>query len=125
VLWPHEWFAVGIAATTTVPAAILTLVLAGSGVQAPYLAFLFAVAAAAVWGGGTAGVCAAVFSSLLTWFFFIPPVWSFAPPSLAGALTVALLFGIALLVTHMWQRQRRTIDELTDTVVELRSKLKR
>jgi len=125
VLWPHEWISAGIALTTTLPAAILALVLAGADVQAPYLAFLFAVAGAAVWGGGGAGLCAAVFSSMLTWFFFIPPFWSFALPSWAGSLTIALVFGIALLMTQMWNRQKRTIDELTDTVIELRAKLKR
>lgn len=125
MLWPEEWIAAGIALATSTIGAILALLLGSYGVQAPYLVFLFSVVLALAWGGGIAGVCSAVFSSFLTWFFFIPPVWSFSLPSVTGALTVALFFAVALLVSLMWRRQRQTIDDLMDSVFDLRAKLKK
>jgi K+-sensing histidine kinase KdpD len=125
MFWPAEWIAAGVALATTTVGAIIALLLGSYGVQAPYLVFLLSVVVALAWGGRTAGVCAAVFASLLTWFFFMPPVWSFRLPSVPDAFTVGLVLAVALLVTLMWGRQRRLIDELTDATIDLRAKLKK
>lgn len=125
MLWPEEWIAAGIALATTTIAAIGALLLASYDVQGSYLVFLIAVVLALIWGGRSAGLSAAVFSCLLTWFFFVPPLWSFGLPTVADAFTAALLFAVAVLITLTWERQQRMIDDLTDAMADLRAKLKR
>lgn len=125
MLWPHEWVAAGIALATTAIGAIIALLLASYDVQGSYLVFLVAVIAALAWGGGTAGVVATLLACMFTWFFFIPPLWSFALPSVAGASTVVLVLTVALVIIVSWTRQQRMIDGLTDTAADLRGKLKR
>jgi len=123
--WPEEWIAMGIALCTTAIAALLALMLGTLQIQAPYLVFLIAAVLADMWGGGFAGISASVLSVLFTWFFFMPPQWSFAFPTLGDGLTIALLFSVALLISRLWHNQRQTIDELIDENVTLRSRLQK
>lgn len=125
MLWPREWIAAGVALATTAIAAIVALLLASYEVQGSYLVFLVAVIAALAWGGQGAGLVASLLSCMFTWFFFIPPVWSFALPNLTGAFTVALILAVALVIILTWTRQQRRIDDLADTAADLRGKLKR
>lgn len=122
--WPEEWVAMGIAVGVTAIAALAALLLDTLHVQAPYLAFLLSVLGSVALGGGAAGVCAAVLSAMLTWFFFIPPQWSFAPPTFSDGLTIALFFSIALLMSRVSDKQRQKVDELTEENFSLRSRLR-
>jgi K+-sensing histidine kinase KdpD len=122
---PHEWVAAGIALATTAIGAIVALLLASYGVQGSYLVFLVSVIAALAWGGATAGVVASLLASMLTWFFFVPPLWSFALPNVTGAFTVVLVLLVALVIILSWMRQQRTIDDLTDAAADLKGKRKR
>jgi hypothetical protein len=71
--------------------------------------FLIAVVVADMWAGGIAGISASLLSVLLTWFFFMPPQWSFAFPTMGDGLTIALLLIVSLLLGHLWHNQRETI----------------
>ena len=123
--WPEEWVATGVALCTTAIAALVALTLATLEIQAPYLVFLIAVVVADMWAGGIAGISASVLSMLFTWFFFMPPQWSFAFPTLGDGLTIALLFSVALFISHLWHNQRQTIEDLTDENFSLRSRLQK
>lgn len=122
---PHEWVSAGIALATTAIGAIIALLLASYGVQGAYLVFLVSVIAALAWGGAAAGVVASLLACMFTWFFFIPPLWSFALPSVTGALTIVLVLVVALVIILNWTRQQRAIDDLTDTAADLRGRIKR
>ena len=123
--WPEEWVATDVALCTTAIAALVALMLATLEIQAPYLVFLIAVVVADMWAGGIAGISASVLSMLFTWFFFMPPQWSFAFPTLGDGLTIALLFSVALFISHLWHNQRQTIEDLTDENFSLRSRLQK
>lgn len=125
MLWPAEWIGAGVGLASSAVGAIIALLLAGYDVQCPYLVFLFTVIAALTLDGINAGFCAAILSALFTWFFFFPPLWSFALPNPRDALAIALFLASTLLICWVWNRQRRLVEELTDSVSVLRSKLKK
>jgi|SRR6185437_14183188 K+-sensing histidine kinase KdpD len=105
--------------------AIIALALTSLSTDAPYLVLLLGTLAAAMIGGSGAGLIAILLATFVTWFFFIPPVWSFALPSRGDALTIALFLLVAFASTRLYYRQRKTIDELNATNVTLRQQLLR
>jgi K+-sensing histidine kinase KdpD len=123
LLSSQGWIAAGIALTTTMLAAILALLLASYEIDGVQLVFVLAVVVALFWGGASAGIAAAVFSCPVFWFFFVPPVWTIAWPTLTGALTTALVLAVSLLIIIIWERQRQTIYEVTDAIIDIRAKL--
>jgi two-component system sensor histidine kinase KdpD len=104
---------------------LIALSLSSMQVEAPYLLLLLGNLAAAMIGGADAGVFAILLATLVTWFFFIPPVWSFTLPSRGDALTIALFLLVAFALSRLYYRQRRIIDELNATNVTLRQQLLR
>jgi K+-sensing histidine kinase KdpD len=104
-------------------ATIAGLELATLNVEAPYLVMLPGVLFAAAVGGGFCAAIAVGFGGLATWFYFIPPVWSFALPSYQHATTLLLYVGILALVSRTYYVQRRMIDELAEANIKLRGKL--
>ncbi len=116
-------FALCVAAGVTAPAALMALQLATYDVGAPYMLLLLSVLAAAIGGGGIAGGLATVFSLIITWFFFIPPVWSFALPRWEDGVTIGVFVLVAAICCRVYQRQKRVIDELADTNLALRTHL--
>jgi K+-sensing histidine kinase KdpD len=105
--------------------ALIALSLTSMQVEAPYLLLLLGTLTASVIGGSSAGLIAVVLATLVTWFFFIPPVWSFARPSAGDALTIVLFLLVAFASTRLYYRQRRIIDELNAANVTLRQQLLR
>src|ERR1700754_3506751 len=87
--------------------ALIALSLTSMQVEAPYLLLLLGTLTASVIGGSSAGLVAVVLATLVTWFFFIPPVWSFARPSAGDALTIVLFLLVAFASTRLYYRQRR------------------
>jgi K+-sensing histidine kinase KdpD len=113
--------AVGCVAIT----ALIGLSLASLQVEAPYLLLLLGILAAAMIGGAGAGLIAIVLATFVTWFFFIPPVWSFALPTRGYVLTIGLFLVVAFAFTQLYYRQRKIIDELSSANVTLRQQLLR
>jgi K+-sensing histidine kinase KdpD len=105
--------------------AIVGLQLSSFDIEGSYLLFLPGVIMAVAVGGGVAGVIAIFFASVLTWFFFIPPLWSFAVPSIRGGVTLLLYVAVSILFCRIYYSQRRTIDELASSNVSLQAKLVR
>ena len=112
-----------VAIATTGLMAILGLQLSSINVEAPYLMFLPGIIAAVTIGGGIAGAVAVVLAGILTWFFFIPPVWSFGIPSSTYGITFLLYLAVTVLVCRLYDKQRRMIDELANANIDLRAKL--
>jgi|HubBroStandDraft_6_1064221.scaffolds.fasta_scaffold1717798_1 K+-sensing histidine kinase KdpD len=112
-----------IAVIIMVVATIAGLELATINVEAPYLVLLPGVLFAAIVGGAVSATIAVLLGGLVTWFYFIPPYWSFALPSYQHAITLLLYIGIMALVSRTYYVQRRMIDELADSNIKLRSKL--
>jgi K+-sensing histidine kinase KdpD len=106
-------------------AAIAALALTSLSTNAPYLVLLLGTLAAVMVGGSGAGLVAIALATFVTWFFFIPPVWSFALPSHGDALTIALFLLVAFASTRLYYRQRKMIDELNAANVTLRQQLMR
>jgi K+-sensing histidine kinase KdpD len=104
---------------------LIALSLTNLHVEAPYWLLLLGTLAAAIIGGAGAGLTAIVLATIVTWFFFIPPVWSFALPSRGDALTIAIFLLVAFASTRLYYRQRKIIDELNATNVTLRRQLLR
>lgn len=104
-------------------ATIAGLELAALNVEAPYLVLLPGVLFAAAVGGGICAAIAVLLGGVMTWFYFIPPYWSFGLPSYQHAITLLLFVGILALVSRTYYVQRRMIDELANSNIKLRSKL--
>jgi K+-sensing histidine kinase KdpD len=60
--------------------------------------------------------CPGSFATLLggvgTWYFFIPPAWTFDPPSFVDGLSLLLYLAVVLLVCLPIYRQQRAIQRL-------------
>ena len=120
-----SFFAAIIAACFTSIMVIVALQLATLQIEAPYLLMLVSIAGATVVAGRLAGALAIVFSSIATWYFFIPPIWSFTLPDWRYAITCTLFVGVGLLLDHLCAIQRREIDDLRDENDALRARLHR
>jgi K+-sensing histidine kinase KdpD len=105
--------------------ALIAWSLTSMQVEAPYLLLLLGTLGAAMIGGSGAGLIAIILATFVTWFFFIPPVWSFALPSRGDMLTIALFLLVAFASTRLYYRQRKIIDELNAANVTLRQQLLR
>lgn len=110
----------GISITT-----IIALALTPMNVDAPYLVLLLGTLAAAMMGGWRAGWIAIVLATLVAWYIFIPPAWSFALAERGEVLTVVLFLVVAFVPARLYYRQRQTIDELNAANVTLRQQLLR
>ena len=117
------FFGCVIAVAVTGCAVIAGLQLSTFNVEAPYLLLLPCAVAAVAVGGRVAGTVAIVLAAALTWFFFIPPVWSFHLPSMPYAVTFALYLAVMVWVCRLYYRQKRMIDELATANHDLRVKL--
>ena len=104
-------------------AAVAALQLATFHIEAPYMVLFLGIVATVIIGGGVAGIFAVLLSALLTWFFFIPPLWSFALPSAPYAITVVVFVVVGIAACRLYDRQRQTIDELASANTDLRTKL--
>jgi K+-sensing histidine kinase KdpD len=105
--------------------AIVALALTSLNTDAPYMVLLLGTLTAAMIGGSGAGLVAIALATFVTWFFFIPPVWSFSLPSRGDALTIVLFLLVAFASTRLYYRQRKIIDELNAANVTLRQQLLR
>ena len=73
----------------------------------PWFAFFLAVFFAALIGGFWGGVGASLLSSLIVWYFFLPPENSFALASPISALSLVLFVGVGVGFSFIQQRQRQ------------------
>ncbi len=91
----------------------IALELAALGVEAPYLLFLPAVIFCYVFGSLVTAAAALLVGTLSTWYFFIPPVWSFAPPSHEYNNTLLLFICVAIVMCVIIYDLNRQIEKLT------------
>ncbi|HET6719605.1 MAG TPA: PAS domain S-box protein, partial [Rhodocyclaceae bacterium] len=75
----------------------------------PYVWFLFypAVFLSSWVGGLSGGLLATVFSTVLVWYFFIPPAFSFALERPMSLFSIGLFMGMGLLFSFTHERLRR------------------
>jgi K+-sensing histidine kinase KdpD len=104
---------------------IVALVLMSMNADVPYLVLLLGTLGAAMIGGSRTGLLAVLLATLVAWYYFVPPSWSFALPSPGNVLTLALFLVVALVPARLYYRQRRIIDELNAANVTLRQQLLR
>jgi K+-sensing histidine kinase KdpD len=83
-------------------ATIIGLQLATLKIEAPYLVLLPGVLFAGVVGGTVGATIAVLLGGIVTWFYFIPPFWSFALPSYQYGITLLLFVGILGLVSRTY-----------------------
>ncbi len=87
----------------------------------PYVWFLFfpAVFFSAWIGGLAGGLAATLISALLVWYFFIPPIFSFAMENLSAAYSMLVFVFMGSLFAwfheHLRQTMRRTDEALATT----------
>jgi K+-sensing histidine kinase KdpD len=93
-------------------ALVLALECAEVEIAAPYILFLPAIVACGFLGGVGPGMFATLLGGVGTWYFFIPPIWSFDPPSFIDGLSLLLYLAVVLLVCLPVYRQRRAIRQL-------------
>src|SRR5579862_1875993 len=113
----------GIAGVLVALATIAGLELAVINVEAPYLVFFPAVIAAFFIGGVVTAAIAITAAAISIWFFFMPPLWSFAWPGYPHCVTYLLILAVMVLVCRVLAVQRRRIDELASANLSLRTKL--
>ena len=100
----------------------VALQLAAIGVEAPYLLYLPAVAFCYLVGSIATAVAAVMIASLATWYFFIPPVWTFRLPSLEYNITLLLFIGVAIIMCAIIYDLNRQIEKLTKENEQLSAK---
>ena len=115
------FIAIGSISITTVIALLLT----SMDADAPYLVLLLGTLAAAIIGGPGAGLISILLATLVTWYYFVPPAWSFALPNRGDILTIVLFLIVAIVPARLYYRQRKIIDELNAANVTLRQQLLR
>ncbi len=103
-----------LAATLAIVGASLAIRLAAEGVLPigyPYVAFFPAVIISAFLFGIRMGVVAGVVAGLLAWYFFIPPLRSFAvgPGAPLALGFYAMVVGIDIAIIHWLQRANRRL----------------
>lgn len=78
------------------------------GDRAPYAFMFVASAAATVLAGWRSGLLAVIVGQLLSWYFIVQPLWSFALPSLevrAGLIIATISQLIIVLLLALYQRE--------------------
>ena len=113
--------AIGITAIAT----LMALELAALGVDAPYIVFLFAIIGTLLMSEPGTGLLVVVLSAVETWFFFIPPVWTFELPSWSDAVTLTLFVSVAVASAALFYTLQGRIDELYHDNAALRQQLQR
>ncbi|HUJ97644.1 MAG TPA: DUF4118 domain-containing protein [Stellaceae bacterium] len=93
-------------------ALVLALECAEMEIAAPYILFLPAIVACGFFGGVGPGSFATLLGGVGTWYFFIPPAWTFDPPSFVDGLSLLLYLAVVLLVCLPIYRQQRAIRRL-------------
>src|SRR5256885_13875790 len=116
------FFGCVVAVAVTGAAVMAGLQLSTFNVEAPYLILLPCAVAAVAIGGRVSGAVAIALAAVLTWFFFIPPVWSFHLPSVPNTVTFALYLAVMIWICRLYYRQKRMIDELATSNHDLRIK---
>jgi K+-sensing histidine kinase KdpD len=93
-------------------ALVLALECAEIEIAAPYILFLPAIVACGSLGGVGPGLFATLIGGIGTWYFFLPPIWSFDPPTFIDGLSLLLYLAVVVLVCLPVYRQRRAIERL-------------
>lgn len=78
----------------------------------PFVTFIPAVVLTAFFGGTAAGVLSIVASVLLGWYFFLPPVNSFALAWPGGPLTIGFFTAVVALDVYLVRVMVRTAERL-------------
>ncbi len=100
----------------------VALQLAAIGVEAPYLLYLLAVAFCYLVGSIATAVSAVLIGGVSTWYFFIPPAWSFNIPSLKYNITLLLFVSVAIIMCAIIYDLSGQIEELTEENKQLSAK---
>lgn len=98
----------------------VALELAAIRVEAPYLLYLPAVVFCYRFGGKVTALSATLIGSLSTWYFFIPPVWTFQPPDPHDLVTLLLFVGVSLFLCAVIHDMNREIEEVSEDYERLR-----
>ena len=121
----RRWLAYGVAVALSLLGLAVRLVV-GDALPAgfPYITFFPAVIVTAFFFGIGPGIVAGVLSGLLSWWFFIPPVHSFALPfsAFVALAFFILIVTVDIVLIHWMQKanaalviERRRSEELADT----------
>ena len=121
----RPWIAYGVAIGLSVLALVLRLMVGDALPEGfPYITFFPAVILTAFFFGIRPGIAASVLSGLLAWWFFIPPVYSFALPynAIVALAFFILIVTVDIALVHWMQdanceltKERERSDELADT----------
>lgn len=84
----------------------------------PYVWFLFFPAAFfSAWIGGLAGgIAATIISTLLVWYFFIPPAFSFTLDNPASAFSIVVFVFMGGLFAYFFERLRRSMSRTDEAL---------
>ena len=88
------------------------------GIDAEFQAFVPSIVLACLAFGFTAGAIASAVSSLLLWYYFVPPP-GFALPTFGETTHLLAFLAVALFLCRVLTRQQRTNDELAQENFEL------
>jgi two-component system, OmpR family, sensor histidine kinase KdpD len=110
-LLPRYFILIGVTAGVTILLELLRNVL-----DAPLIILIYLLTAAistTVWGLGP-GLFAAVVSFLAFSYFFAPPIYSFATPSLQDVIALGIFLVIALIISRLVRRARNREQDAID-----------
>ncbi|PSB27000.1 hybrid sensor histidine kinase/response regulator [Stenomitos frigidus ULC18] len=80
--------------------------------SSPFLFFFAAVMVSAWYGGFGAGICATTIAAVVSVYFFLPPVYSFALPTTSELLRIGLFIVLALMITVLSATRRQLLKAL-------------
>ncbi len=107
-------------------ATFVALRLAALGVEASYLFYIPAILLCYLFGSIATALASVLISGLLTWYFFIPPVWSFEIASPYYGITLLLFVSVSLMmcaaIYDVTYDLNRRVKELTEKIEGLRAK---
>jgi PAS domain S-box-containing protein len=78
----------------------------------PFLLFFPAVMVSAWFGGMGPGLCTLFLSVLIIWYFFVPPIYSWAIPSLGDAIRISLYAAISVAICGLSASRREVVRAL-------------
>ncbi|MEH0196495.1 DUF4118 domain-containing protein [Caulobacter sp. CCNWLY153] len=85
----------------------------------PFLLFFPAIILTSMLIDRGTGIFSVILSALLAWYFFVPPLRSFALPSVQGAIPLLLYVIVALFVAMVVEALRSTAERLVHTAEKL------
>ena len=91
------------------------------GQQVPFTTFLLAVLVVAWAGGLGPALCATVLSTLLGWFFFVPPVFSLQLPSQTDFIRIALFALVGLTAALLGESRLRAQERAEAAAADART----